>query len=87
MPLFIIVNLSLSILAQSQHDFQVFFKLAESAYIGLFFIAVSLGKITIDKTAYFVISSASPIGKNLIGLKPNDNFTFNGKNYIIEGIL
>ncbi|MEO1866857.1 MAG: hypothetical protein ABGX69_01570 [Methylococcales bacterium] len=41
MPLFIIVNLSLSILAQSQHDFQVFFKLAESAYIGLFFIAVA----------------------------------------------
>ncbi|MCO6498808.1 MAG: 3-oxoacyl-ACP synthase [Vicingus serpentipes] len=53
---------------------------------GNFYIAVSLGKIEIDGISYFAISTVSPIGKLLIGLKANDAFSFNGKNYVIERI-
>ena len=54
---------------------------------GTFFITVSLGKVTLDQTDYFVISSVSPIGKNLIGLKPKDEFSFNGRKYVIEQLV
>ena len=50
---------------------------------GNFYIAVSLGKIEINRTTYFAISTLSPIGKLLMGLKANDAFSFNGKNYVI----
>lgn len=53
---------------------------------GNFLIAVSLGKVAVDKTDFFVISSVSPIGKQLIGLKQTDEFSFNDRKYIIEGI-
>ena len=54
---------------------------------GNFLIAVSLGKVTINNDDYFVISSASPIGKLLIGLSINSEFTFNGRKYIIEEVV
>jgi len=53
---------------------------------GTFYIAIGLGKVTINNTSYFVISSVSPIGQLLMGLKANDTFSFNGKNYVIGEI-
>jgi transcription elongation GreA/GreB family factor len=54
---------------------------------GNFFIAVSLGKVNVGNADYFVISTISPIGKQLLGLKQNNAFTFNDRGYVIEEIF
>ena len=54
---------------------------------GVFYISVSLGKIEINDQIVFVISSISPIGKNLIGLSLGDDFSFNEKYYSIIEII
>lgn len=54
---------------------------------GTFYIAVSLGQITIDEISCFVISTASPIGKACMTLKAGDSFSFNGKKYKIEEVV
>jgi hypothetical protein len=54
---------------------------------GLFFLAIPLGKVDLDGTSVFVISSVSPLGKKLIGLKPRDEITMNEVLYKIEEIL
>ena len=51
-----------------------------------YFIAISMGKTTIDNTDYFVISSASPIGKLFLGKKENDTIIFNGNEFTIKTI-
>ncbi len=53
---------------------------------GIFYIAVSLGKIMLENQTYFVISAASPIGKQLIGLTEDTIFTFNEKSYKIKQV-
>ena len=53
---------------------------------GQFFIADSLGQVTINDVPIFAISNVSPIGKLLIGLKKEDSFSFNGKSYTILSI-
>lgn len=50
---------------------------------GNFYLAAGLGKIEIDNTLYFVISTAAPVGQKLIGLTKNNSFTFNDKKYNI----
>ena len=50
---------------------------------GFFFISISAGQITINKTTYFAISPASPIGAKLLGLKKGGSFQFNGKDYTV----
>ena len=50
---------------------------------GTFYLSVSLGKLVLNNVTYFIISPASPIGKLLFGLKPNDSFSFNHKSYHI----
>ncbi len=54
---------------------------------GLFFLAIPLGKVDLDGTNVFVISSVSPLGKKLIGLKLGDEITMNELVYKIEEIL
>ncbi len=48
---------------------------------GNFFISVSAGQFNIDSQNFFAISSASPIGKLLAGLKKGGKFNFNGKEF------
>ncbi|MCD6544737.1 MAG: 3-oxoacyl-ACP synthase, partial [Flavobacteriaceae bacterium] len=48
---------------------------------GNYFLAVSIGQITINKENYFVISPSSPIGKLLLGKQKRDNFILNGKEF------
>ncbi|GHE59408.1 MULTISPECIES: 3-oxoacyl-ACP synthase [Roseivirga] len=45
----------------------------------LFYIAVSLGKITVGGKDVFVISPVSPIGKELMGKEVNHSIAFAGK--------
>lgn len=53
---------------------------------GKFFISISKGQMQVDGCNYFVISSISPIGINLMKQKEGDEFDFNGKNFKIEKI-
>ncbi|MFY9309459.1 MAG: 3-oxoacyl-ACP synthase [Bacteroidia bacterium] len=54
---------------------------------GTFYIAISAGKLTIDKNVYFAISPTSPIAVKLMGLKVNDGMEFNGVKYLIKEII
>ena len=44
---------------------------------GTYFLALSVGQIKVENNTYFVISSQSPIGKQLLGKKVGDNILFN----------
>lgn len=45
----------------------------------LFFLSVSLGKMVVSNKEVFVISTASPIGHELVGKQVNNSITFAGK--------
>jgi transcription elongation GreA/GreB family factor len=44
-----------------------------------YFIAISIGQVKIDGDNVFIISSESPIGSKMIGLRVNDNFSFGNR--------
>lgn len=48
-----------------------------------YFLSISAGKLVIDDVIFFAISVSSPLGKQLLGKKVNDDFTFNGKKITI----
>lgn len=52
-----------------------------------FFIALSIGKVELDHSEYFIISLASPIGQLLKHRKKGDRFVFNDKSYVIQEVL
>ncbi|MDH5827570.1 GreA/GreB family elongation factor [Sphingobacterium sp. SG20118] len=45
--------------------------------LGVYFIAISIGVVPIDKEKVFVISNLSPIGKLLLKKKIGESFSFN----------
>ena len=45
---------------------------------GVYFLAISVGAITIKSKIYYAISPSSPIGKILLGKKNGEEFVFNG---------
>ena len=49
-----------------------------------FFIAISLGKVTLHDRTYLVISPGSPLGKELLGLSVGDAMTFKDHTYVIQ---
>lgn len=53
---------------------------------GNYFIAVPAGKVDAAGVAWYVISSASPIGANLMGKRAGDAFPFNRKEMRIERV-
>lgn len=50
----------------------------------VFFIAISLGKVTLHNQNFLVISANSPLGIKLIGLKPGDKITFKDNAYVVN---
>jgi transcription elongation GreA/GreB family factor len=54
---------------------------------GTFFIAISIGKVTLHNETYLILSPASPLGLRLMGLKVNDSFTFQDRRYELKEIL
>lgn len=52
-----------------------------------FYLAVSLGKLTVEGKEVFVVSPVSPIGKALLGKKQADTIEFNATFYTIERLL
>lgn len=53
---------------------------------GRFFIAVSLGEITINQEKIFVISAESPLAKAMSGKKVGETFIVNNLTQIIKNI-
>lgn len=53
---------------------------------GNYFISISAGKIIIEDFLAFAISTASPIGQQLIGMKVGDQLSFNKKTITINRI-
>jgi len=54
---------------------------------GNFYIAVSAGILNVNNESYFAISPASPIGLKLKGLKMGDEFSLNGKQYLVKTVI
>lgn len=52
-----------------------------------YFLSISVGQITIEKTVYFAVSVSSPIGRELLGKKIGDSFIFNKTNFNIQEIV
>lgn len=53
---------------------------------GRFYIAISAGVLTLNGDTYFAVSPASPVGLSLKGQKTGDQFSLNGRQYLIESI-
>lgn len=53
---------------------------------GNFYVAVSAGQFVVDGQTYVAISSASPIGAKMMGLKQGDRFQWNKKDYVITTV-
>lgn len=54
---------------------------------GMFYISISLGKVTFSGRDYMAISAVSPLGQKLIGLRPNDRLSFNGRDFLIQQVV
>lgn len=54
---------------------------------GLFLIATSIGKIDAEGRTVFVISNASPIGKEMMGISSAAKIVFNGQSYEIKNVI
>lgn len=56
------------------------------ASTGIFYIAVSVGKVVLAGKTYFVVSPASPIGKALFGKAAGEEINFNGRKIILKAV-
>lgn len=54
---------------------------------GNFYMSISAGKLIIDQTEYYAISPVSPIGSQLLNLTVGDEFSFNGKRFVIKNVV
>ena len=54
---------------------------------GNFYMAASIGKVTIANEVFFAISPASPIGKLLLTKKEKETFSLNGNAYTILAVM
>lgn len=52
-----------------------------------FFIAVSIGKVTVDGKTYFTISTSAPIFQAMVGLKKGETFNFRDRSYKISDVF
>lgn len=52
----------------------------------IFFIAISLGKITLEDKNYLVIAPGSPLGVRLMGARIGDQVDFRNESYVIQDI-
>ncbi len=50
---------------------------------GSYFLSIAFGKIELDSQIYYAISTASPMGKLLLGKKAGDTFMFNGNQFTL----
>lgn len=51
-----------------------------------FYIAVDLGKVNFEEKDIFVVSSQSPIGKQMLGKRLGESFKMNGTEYAVTSV-
>ena len=54
---------------------------------GIFYIAISIGLVTLEKSSYYIVAPDSPIGKLFMGKKVKDEIVWNGNKYVINEII
>jgi len=54
--------------------------------LGVFFIAIALGKLRLGQDHIQVVSARSPLVLKMIGLKAGDAFELNGTSYFIKSV-
>jgi hypothetical protein len=54
---------------------------------GNYFLSISAGKLMVEGQSYFAISTSSPIGGKLVGLKKTDSIVFNGQTMTVIQIV
>jgi transcription elongation GreA/GreB family factor len=54
---------------------------------GNYYISISAGALKVDSVTYYAISAASPIGAKLAGRNAGDQFSFNGKTFVVESVV
>ena len=54
---------------------------------GNFYLAAAVGKFTFENVVWYGVSTVSPIGQKLLGLKLGDSFELNGRTFKIEGLI
>lgn len=54
--------------------------------LGSYFLSVSVGQIKVESNTYFAISTASPIGKLLLGKREGEELVWNGRKIQINKI-
>ncbi len=50
---------------------------------GTFFLAISVGRVDVDGKPYWVVSTAAPVGRQLLGKAAGDRFVFNDVDYAV----
>ena len=53
---------------------------------GCFYLSISAGPLKLRGSLVFAVSTASPIGVKLAGLKKGDSFQLNGKDYLVQHV-
>ena len=53
---------------------------------GTYFMSISIGQVTVGKTNYFCVALQSPIGQLLSGAVKGDDFSFNGRDFVVKSI-
>jgi len=53
---------------------------------GIFYIAISIGAVTLGQQTYFVISADSPVGKLLLGKKAGQEIAWRNETYRIDSV-
>lgn len=53
----------------------------------VYFLATSLGQVSVEGKSYAVISAHSPIGKCLNGIQIGQSFEFNGAKQVVKNIV
>ncbi|HEX8351013.1 MAG TPA: 3-oxoacyl-ACP synthase [Hymenobacter sp.] len=54
--------------------------------LGLFYISISAGKLTVDGRDYFAVSAAAPVAAALSGKRAGEEVLFNGKKVRVEQV-
>lgn len=53
----------------------------------IFFIAISIGNVTLKNQRFVIVSPGSPFGTSLMGLKAGDAFTFMGRRGVVKEVI
>lgn len=54
---------------------------------GIYFISIAMGKFNLDEDVIYIISPVSPIGQLLLGKVVGDEVKFNGRKFVIKGVV